>query len=114
MASGRPAPKKNPNAHKAAQQTQVTPLQKASAPLLLRLHALPRWIIPVLMAVLLVTGFALEGIAGALCLLVLGLFLGWLVLLSWPLLSPGSKVIRVLVVGVVLAGAYLEAFPPAT
>lgn len=84
-----------------------------SAPLLLKLHALPRWLVPVVMAALLVTGFILEGALAALCLLLVGLFLLWLVLLSWPVLAPTSKAIRVLVVGAVLAVAYLEAFPPA-
>ena len=80
---------------------------------MVKLHALPRWLIPVAMAVLLVTGFALEGVLAGLCLLAVGLFLLWLVLLSWPVLTVGSKAIRVVVVGSVLAAAYLEAFPAA-
>lgn len=99
--SGRPNPKKQSGLH------------AWSAPLLLKLHALPRWLVPVAMAALLVAGFILEGFLAALCLLLVGLFLLWLVLLSWPVLAPTSKAIRVVVVGAVLAVAYLEAFPPA-
>jgi hypothetical protein len=82
-----------------------TRLQKASAPLLLRLSTLPRWLIPLMLGALMLLGFFLEGVLGALALLLVGLFLAWLVMLSWPLLSPGSKMIRTLVVGVVLGVA---------
>lgn len=91
----------------------VSRVQIWSTPILVRLHGLPRWVVPVVMAALLVTGFALEGWPAALCLALVGLFLLWLLLLSWPVLRPGSKAVRVIVVGTVLAAAYLEAFPPA-
>lgn len=83
-------------------------LHRLSAPLLLRLHALPRWLVPILLAILLVTGFALEGVPGGLALAVVGLFLGWLLLLSWPLIGAGSRLVRLLVVAAVLASAWLE------
>jgi hypothetical protein len=86
-------------------QPKPTRLQKASAPLLLKLSAMPRWLVPLMLGALLLLGFFLEGVLGALALLTVGVFLAWLVLLSWPLLSPGSKAIRALVVGVVLGVA---------
>jgi hypothetical protein len=82
-----------------------TRLQKASAPLLLKLSALPRWLVPLMLGALLLLGFFLDGVLGSLALMLVGLFLAWLVMLSWPLLSPGSKMIRTLVVGVVLGVA---------
>jgi hypothetical protein len=82
-----------------------TRLQKASAPLLLKLSALPRWLVPLMLGALLLLGFFLDGLLGSIALLLVGLFLTWLVMLSWPLLSPGSKAIRTLVVGVVLGVA---------
>jgi hypothetical protein len=82
-----------------------TRLQKASAPLLLKLSALPRWLVPLMLGALLLLGFFLDGVLGSLALMLVGLFLAWLVMLSWPLLSPGSKMIRTLIVGVVLGVA---------
>ena len=69
-----------------------------------RLARLPRWFVAAAMAVLVVTGLAVPGPAGAACLLVIALFLGWLLALSWPVVGGSARALRLLVV-LMLVGA---------
>lgn len=81
-------------------------LERRSYPVLVSLTRVPRWLLVVLMAVCMVTGLMLsDGLAwlGALLLLVVAFFLGWLLALSWPVIGPGSRALRLLTV-VALAG----------
>lgn len=80
-------------------------LERRSAAALAYLGSLPRWLPATGMALLLVTGLALPGLAGAVVLTVVVAVLGWLVLLSWPVLRPPARVLRVLVLGVLAAAA---------
>lgn len=71
--------------------------EKWSAPILLFIHGLPTWAFPLFTATLLLTGlFVTNGTVGGLLLTAVGLILGWLVALSWRLLAPTARVIRVL------------------
>lgn len=77
-----------------------------SRPLLRRMIAAPRWILVVGTASLLVLGLIQTGDLawlGGLLLGILTLFLGWLLMLSWPALAPGSRLMRLVVV-LALAG----------
>ena len=56
--------------------------------------ALPRIFIPAVLAVALFLGLALPSRWAGLLLLPIALFLGWLSALSWPVLSVGSRVLR--------------------
>lgn len=70
-------------------------------PLLARLHALPRWLIVVMPAVLLLVGLLLRDSwawLGGIVLLLVWAFLAWLTALSWPALEPRSRFFRLLVV----------------
>jgi hypothetical protein len=67
------------------------------------LRALPRWLPPVVIAALFVGGLAVGGWGGAVMLLLVTAFLGWLAVLSWPALQPPTRVLRVLAVAVLLA-----------
>jgi hypothetical protein len=69
------------------------------------LSGLPRAVPFLLIAVLLVAGLLLQGVAGAVLLLLLALLLGSLLALSWPALQPGPRVLRVAVVAVVAVRA---------
>lgn len=104
----RPLPKGNtlftPGASPARQA-----LENRSATYLLWLHQLPRWLLPVLAAGLLVTGFAVGGVGGALALAGLAVALGWLAAVSWPRLSAQGRMLRVLVIGAVVAIALVRA-----
>jgi hypothetical protein len=61
------------------------------------LHHLPRWLPPVAVAALFVAGLAVRGWVGAALLLVVAAFLGWLGVLSWPVLSPAGRLLRLAV-----------------
>ena len=104
----RPLPKGNtlftPEASPARQA-----LEHRSATYLLWLHQLPRWLLPVLAAGLLVAGFAIHGVGGAIALGGLSVVLGWLGAISWPRLSAQARLLRVIVVGGVLAIAVFRA-----
>lgn len=81
-------------------------LERQSAPWLLMLHRLPRFVIPVLLAALLFGGLVLSdqwAWLGAIMLGIITLFIAWLSALAWPVLKPGSRLARGLLV-VALAG----------
>ena len=102
---GRPAAAARPQAQPQSGSARRT-LERLSAPALVTLHNLPRWLIPVALATTLFLGLILSGgwrFLGALMLVVVGLFVSWLTALSWPILTPSSRFIRVLV-GVALFG----------
>lgn len=87
-------------------------LERVSLPLLTRLHAMPRWIVVVAPAALLLGGLLLRDSwawLGGILLGIVWLFLAWLTALSWPALSPGSRMIRGLVV-VVFGGVVVLKF----
>lgn len=73
------------------------------------MNGLPRWLVPVILAILLVAGLVFSGPIGAALLGVLGLFLAWLVFLSWPALPTTTRIIRIVVVAGILAVAMLQA-----
>lgn len=79
-------------------------LERRSASALLFLHRLPRWLLPVVVGVLLLLGLAIpDAWAGIFLLLIAGLF-GWLLALSWPVITVNSRIFRCIVVVVVAAG----------
>ncbi len=84
-------------------------LARVSRPYLLRLQALPRWGLLLGTLAVVAAGLFLPGIAGALFLTVLGLFLLWLGLLAWPQLQPLSRLIRLGVAVFVLGYAAAKA-----
>lgn len=86
-------------------------LERASIPILTKLLALPRWLIVVLMGTFLFLGLIQTGALswlGGIFLLIVGGFLGWLLALSWPVLTPGRRLTRIVVVAAVLGIAILK------
>jgi hypothetical protein len=81
-------------------------LERSSTRPLVLLHQLPVWLVPLVLAGLLVAGLAVPGWPGAVALVLVAAFLGWLAALSWPRLGPGPRLSRVAaVVGLlVIAG----------
>jgi hypothetical protein len=67
-------------------------------PLLVRITALPRWVFVVGLTALLVGGLLLSNPIGGVLLLILATFIGWLLLLSWPVVAPKGRLLRLLVV----------------
>lgn len=85
--------------------SEPSSFERRSAPLLLRLSALPRWSVVAGIVGLLAAGLFLPGWPGAVVLGVLAVFLGWLALLSRSRLSPAELLLRVITVGLVVAAA---------
>ena len=83
-------------------------LERKSATSLLWLHQLPRWLLPVLTAALLVAGLAIRGWGGAIALCGLAVVLAWLAAISWPRLSASGRALRVLIIGAVLVAGLLR------
>lgn len=78
-------------------------VERRSAVSLLWLHQLPGWVTPLVLGLLFVAGLLVPvGPLGAVCLVVVALFIGWLAYLTWPSLSRQQKAPRVLMVAVVL------------
>jgi hypothetical protein len=104
----RPLPKGStlytPNASAGRQAAE-----RRSARPLLYLHQLPRWVPPVVLAVLLVVGLAVKGPGGAAALCAVAAILGWLAALSWPRLSAGGRAGRLLTVLILIAVAGYQA-----
>ena len=93
-----------PGASPARQATE-----RRSARTLIYLHQLPRWIAPVLLVVFLIAGLAVHGPAGAVALCLVAAVLAWLAAMSWPRLSAGGRMGRVLAVALMLALAGYQA-----
>lgn len=72
------------------------------------MSVLPGWLVPVLMLAIAVVGLLVGGPVGFALLLVIALFLAWLAALSWPVLPPRTRLLRVLVPLAVLAAAILQ------
>jgi hypothetical protein len=104
----RPLPKGStlytPNASAARQAAE-----RRSARPLLFLHQLPRWVPPVVLALLLVTGLAVKGPGGAAALCALAAVLLWLAALSWPRITTGGRLGRLVTVLVLIAVAGYQA-----
>lgn len=72
---------------------------------LTRLHAMPRWTVPVATVVLVFVGLSAGPVLGGICLLVVAAFLGWLAYLAWPKLGSSGRVARCLVLGLLVGFA---------
>lgn len=73
---------------------------KSAGPLLI-LHRMPRWLIPIIMAVFLLLGLVIDAAWAGIFILAIAGFLGWLLALSWPVILPASRAFRSLVIVVV-------------
>jgi hypothetical protein len=103
---------RDPARPKAAPEPALSPwrrsLERHSAGPLVILHRMPTWLVPVLLAVLLVAGLALTAPASGLLLLVPAAFLAWLLALAWPITSTTGRALRVFAVGALLVVAVLK------
>jgi hypothetical protein len=66
------------------------------------LNQVPKAVLLLTIAGLLLLALIVEGVFGGICLLVLAAFFGWLLLISWPVLSPVGRLLRLVVVGVIV------------
>ena len=79
--------------------------EKRVGPFVAMVGQLPRWVPFLVVAVLLVGGLLAQGVVGALMLGLLVLLLGSLLVLSWPVLQPPARVLRLAVLGLLAARA---------
>ena len=84
-------------------------MERSSARPLVWLHQQPVWLLPLVVALLLVVGLAVPGWIGAAALVLVAAFLGWLAALSWPQTSTGGRLLRVAAVAGVLVVAVIQA-----
>ncbi len=84
----------SPRARESVERTSLKPAAY--------LHQLPRWLIPVLVAVAFVGGIAVRGWVGAALLFVVTAFLAWLAALSWPALGAQGRALRVLILAALI------------
>jgi hypothetical protein len=85
---------------------QLSSFQRFSRSLLMLLSRIPRWLLLVVVLGLTMGGLLLENALGGLMLLVLALFMAWLAVIGWPRLSPMSRLLRLLVVGLILYASF--------
>jgi len=83
--------------------------QQRSAVVLVYLRGLPRWLLPLVLAALLIAGLAVRGWGGAVALCLVAAFLSWLAFLSWPRVAAGGRMARVAAVALLLAVAAFQA-----
>jgi len=93
-----PRPQRSPqgpssDARRALERRSIGPLSV--------LHRMPRWLIPIIMAVLMLLGLFIPYAWAGIFILAVAAFLGWLLALSWPVITPGSRVFRLIVIAVV-------------
>ena len=84
-------------------------LEQSSARPLVLLHQLPVWVVPLLLAALLIAGLVVPGWIGAVALVLVAAFLGWLAAVSWPRLTPSGRLLRVAAIAGVLVIAGIQA-----
>ncbi|MCA1712427.1 MAG: hypothetical protein LC789_12625 [Actinobacteria bacterium] len=83
--------------------TLRTAVEKRSAPVLVLLSQQPRVLVPVLALLLLIGGLALPAAFGAVCLVLLLAFVGWLTYLSWPVIVGQARLLRYVTLALILA-----------
>ncbi|GAA4045253.1 DUF6703 family protein [Nonomuraea soli] len=69
--------------------------QRSATPMAYLFTQVPRWIVPVAMVALLLAGFAVQSWLGGVAVLPVIAFVGLLAYLSWPSLTTGGKLLRV-------------------
>lgn len=95
-AGSRPPGKRAPTSSSTSGGARAR-FERASAPLLLSMQALPTFLVPMLLAVLLFLGLVIRQPWAGAFLIVIAVFLTWLTALSWPAVSAASRVMRVVV-----------------
>ena len=90
---GRPAVADRPSTPGASERRRA--VERFSARPLVFLHQMPRWALLLVVLGLLVSGFAVPGLIGAVLLLLVGILLGWLAYLSWPSINTSGRAGRV-------------------
>jgi hypothetical protein len=102
-----PAPRTTPGGRPLVQPTKVA---VTTAPMLARVSALPKLLLPVTIGALVLVGLALGGVGGLVCLLAVAAVLGWLLAVFWPVTPRPGRVLRVLAIVALVAVGVAQAF----
>ncbi len=92
--AGRTVPAAVPGTPGASETRQA--VERFSARPIVFLQHLPRWMLLLTVLGLLISGFFVPGVIGAVALLLVAIFLGWLAYLSWPRINLSGRVLRVI------------------
>ncbi len=109
--SRQPATPRVPKSPQYSSSPRRAAFERKSFPVLARVTAAPRWLLIVGLGSSLLLGLILSDSwawLGAIFLLIVAAFLGWLLALSWPLLSSGRRFMRLLVVGALVGMSILK------
>jgi len=90
---------------------EMNAFQRASYPVLAFLTRVPRWLLVIVLAGLMVLGVIQTGPLawlGTLILAFLGLFFLWLLAHSWPVTPWSGRILRLIIVLALFFGAYLK------
>ncbi len=71
--------------------------EEASRPALGWMQGLPSFVVPILLASTLFLGLTLRATWSGILLFLVAAFLSWLTALSWPAISTGSRILRLVV-----------------
>jgi hypothetical protein len=100
----RPVPPQRPKATTAQPRTSAGSglsrrerFEDFSRPILLRMQALPGFLIPVTLGTVLFFGLTLDAAWSGILLILIALFLFWLTAVSWPRITTGSRILRIVV-----------------
>ena len=83
-------------------------VEKVSRPILVRLHAMPQMLVPLITIVLLGVGVLAPLPVGLVALALVLVFVGWIAYLSWPVAGVGGRIWRVLIVVLIIALAVVR------
>ena len=86
-------------------------LEHASVPWVERLNRVPRVVPVIALVALLAIGILAPTPWGGIAFLVIGLFIGWLIFLTWQRLNLPERLMRFAVLALVLAVAVVRLFP---
>jgi len=85
-----------------AQPSVRASVVRGTRPLLVRLHALPRPVVPLVTVLLVAVGVLAPPAVGVVALAVVALFVAWIAYLSWPVVTAGGRVLRLAMVALVV------------
>lgn len=95
-------PGKPPAGPVASESPLRTAVAERSRGLVVWLSRQPQFLIPAVMLGLVVVGLAAPVVMAVVALVLVLAFIGWLAFLSWPVLGPGARGIRVAMVAVLV------------
>jgi hypothetical protein len=87
-------------------------VERRSYPLLARLARMPKVAPALLLLGVTMAGLLLEPPLGTACLLLVALFVGWLTYLSWPATRGSARLLRLVLLALIAAGALGPALLP--